>query len=399
MRRTVKVPRLHGMGATLLALAALSQAAQAQTISWCVTATGGQGGINLPGIAYGTVVLDTSNNFLTWDIAIKDLSSTQTAAHLHTDSMGGAVEVDLGGGNPLTGMAPLTAAQAADLIGGHWFVNIHSTNFPSGEISGQVDEICTATLWSVFASGAEEVPSTGSGAVATGMIHLEGANGQLSWNLVHQGLSGNHTGTHLHGPAPVGSNAGVQLNLGTGNPLTGAVTGFTFINSTQALQLLCGLWYVNYHTSNFPSGEIRGQVDDLSVDAYCSGLPNSFSEDGARLITIGDFVVANNNLEFRAHGVPPGKFGYLLIGQGTARANPPGSSGTICLGGAPIGRYRNQVLTADNNGGLGPFTPDILNVPNPLGGMVMAGQTWNFQAWFRDGATNNFTDALAVTFE
>ena len=31
---------------------------------------------------------------------------------------------------------------------------------------------------------------------------------------------------------------------------------------------------------------------------------------------------------------------------------------------------------------------------------VQPGDTWNFQAWYRDiGNTNNFTDAVAVTFE
>jgi hypothetical protein len=35
---------------------------------------------------------------------------------------------------------------------------------------------------------------------------------------------------------------------------------------------------------------------------------------------------------------------------------------------------------------------------------ILAGQTWNFQAWHRDAAAgpdgnNNFTDAVQVTFE
>ncbi|MEE8148502.1 MAG: hypothetical protein V3T24_12920, partial [Longimicrobiales bacterium] len=128
-------------------------------------------------------------------------------------------------------------------------------------------------------------------------------------------------------------------------------------------------------------------------------LANSFSIDGARFLTVGDFTAANNNLVFTATGMPPGKFGYMLVGQGTTVVQPPGSAGAICLSGGPIGRYSSQVLTADNGGGLGPFTPDILTLPNNLG-TVVAGETWNFQGWFRDaGPTSNFTDAVAVTFE
>ena len=30
---------------------------------------------------------------------------------------------------------------------------------------------------------------------------------------------------------------------------------------------------------------------------------------------------------------------------------------------------------------------------------ILAGQTWNFQAWFRDGGTSNFTDAVSIPFQ
>ena len=45
---------------------------------------------------------------------------------------------------------------------------------------------------------------------------------------------------------------------------------------------------------------------------------------------------------------------------------------------------------------------DLANTPTPMGNVsVLAGQTWNFQAWYRDnnpGPTSNFTDAVSVTF-
>ena len=52
--------------------------------------------------------------------------------------------------------------------------------------------------------------------------------------------------------------------------------------------------------------------------------------------------------------------------------------------------------------GLAPI--DNTALPTP-GGLVAAtaGQTWNFQAWYRDAvggtATSNFTDGLAVTWQ
>ena len=93
--------------AGLLALA-LTQVASAQTLKWCVTATGAEESppVNTVAVAYGIITLDTSNNFLTWDIAHKDLTGNLTGAHLHGPAMPGqnaGVQIDLGNGNPVTG--------------------------------------------------------------------------------------------------------------------------------------------------------------------------------------------------------------------------------------------------------------------------------------------------------
>lgn len=37
------------------------------------------------------------------------------------------------------GQATLTDAQAADMMAGLWYVNIHTTRYPGGEIRGQLD--------------------------------------------------------------------------------------------------------------------------------------------------------------------------------------------------------------------------------------------------------------------
>lgn len=50
----------------------------------------------------------------------------------------------------------------------------------------------------------------------------------------------------------------------------------------------------------------------------------------------------------------------------------------------------------------GPVTVDPNSLPLDHPAAVRGGQTWYFQAWFRDanpGSTSNFTDGVAVTFE
>jgi hypothetical protein len=83
--------------------------------------------------------------------------------------------------------------------------------------------------------------------------------------------------------------------------------------------------------------------------------------------------------------------------------NPGGSTGNLCLGGS-IGRYTGPGQV-QNSGALGTFSLaiDLTDMPTPTGGVpALVGQTWNFQAWFRDAIlglpTSNFTDALALTF-
>ena len=98
-----------------------------------------------------------------------------------------------------------------------------------------------------------------------------------------------------------------------------------------------------------------------------------------------------------ADQLPPNQFGYFLTSQTQGLFMPPLSSGFICLGG-DIGRFNQP-----GNIGQGPsfsIQVDLTNVPQPTGPVaVQPGETWNFQAWYRDIAgTNNFTDAVSVTF-
>ncbi|MDB5861922.1 MAG: domain containing protein, partial [Ramlibacter sp.] len=70
------------------------------------------------------------------------LTAPATAGHFHGPAgpgqNAGVVLPFANPSSPIRGEATLTAAQAADLLGGRWYANIHTTRYPGGEIRAQV---------------------------------------------------------------------------------------------------------------------------------------------------------------------------------------------------------------------------------------------------------------------
>ncbi len=80
---------------------------------------------------------------LRWKVTFTGMTGAPTMGHFHGPAAVGAnAGVALGWNNPVTsgleGSATLTAAQAADLMAGKWYANIHSAAFPGGELRGQM---------------------------------------------------------------------------------------------------------------------------------------------------------------------------------------------------------------------------------------------------------------------
>lgn len=88
-------------------------------------------------------VLNKDTNLLRWKVNYTGLSGSATAGHFHGPAEVGAnagVVLPLPGvtSTPSEGSATLTAAQAADLMAGRWYANIHTAAHPGGEVRGQM---------------------------------------------------------------------------------------------------------------------------------------------------------------------------------------------------------------------------------------------------------------------
>src|SRR5882724_8808411 len=86
---------------------------------------------------------DAASKKLSWKLTYSGLSGPATAAHFHGPAEAGknggvAVAIPNATASPAEGSATLTDAQAADLVAGKYYVNVHTAANPGGEIRGQV---------------------------------------------------------------------------------------------------------------------------------------------------------------------------------------------------------------------------------------------------------------------
>ena len=89
-----------------------------------------------------TVTFDTASKKATWQGTYSGLSGAATAGHFHGPAdpgknAGVAVPITASS-SPFQGSADLTDAQAADLLAGKWYVNVHTEAHKGGEIRGQL---------------------------------------------------------------------------------------------------------------------------------------------------------------------------------------------------------------------------------------------------------------------
>ena len=151
----------------------------------------------------------------------------------------------------------------AELLADNLYINIHTADYGSGEIRGQVVSGADGLTTTLDRSQrVPPIPVSGG----TGTFTLSADRTSLAYDIRVVGVP-NVTAAHFHNAA-AGSNGGVV------RALSGTVVDDVWISVgewsadeidqplTEALvqELLARRIYVNVHTADYGSGEVRGQV-------------------------------------------------------------------------------------------------------------------------------------------
>nr|MDQ3073810.1 CHRD domain-containing protein [Bacteroidota bacterium] len=239
--------------------------------------------------ATGAFLAEMQGDMVTVSGSFDNLSSTYTASHIHTGAPGISGPVlqalnvildadSMGGTYSYTTNKPtFGAADKTSLRNRMLYVNIHSDEYPRGEIRGQLMMEATMYFASLLSGESENPPAN---TTATGTIMSEVTGRKLVITGSFTGLSSaiNTPGSaHLH-RGMAGENGGVKIgltptiNADTKSGSFDAATNTYNITDGFVDSLLGRMVYANVHTASFPGGEIRGQMLPLANMYYTARL-------------------------------------------------------------------------------------------------------------------------------
>jgi len=110
-------------------------------------------------------------------------------------------------------------------------------------------------------SGQSQVPAVDTKGSGTAEFRYNPTTHKLSWSISYKDLSSEVMMAHIHSGA-AGANGKVVVSLTkkgsmeNPSPIKGAAT----LTEDQAKEVMSGNTYVNVHTKDHPSGEVRGQI-------------------------------------------------------------------------------------------------------------------------------------------
>ncbi len=208
-------------------------------------------------------------------------------AHIHLGMIGYDGPIQFGFSSPTSPISEtwaLTATDVDNLLAGYFYINIHSNDFPAGEIRGQFVLDPTAATLPLDQSQENSCAGTGSSATGTANVTLKPGGAELTVNVVHNvtGVTGGHV--HLGAPCIDGA---VQFGFSSA---TSPINEIWYLTQNDVINLFRDDLYVNIHSGTFPAGEIRGQIITPTAPTCCVGIRGNVDGDPGDAVDIGDLV-------------------------------------------------------------------------------------------------------------
>ena len=225
---------------------------------------------------YGYALVSTTTYDLDLVVYTEDLDDA-SAAHIHTGRIGTNGDVLVALEQSMDDMTMWMTPEGtmidedilAVLVSGGHYVNVHSPDFPSGEIRGQIltDNYALATF---ALSGVQEVPAVMTDAFGSGYALVNTDDYGLELKVVTEGVD-DATMAHIH-TGRVGMNGDVLVALEQSGSDAGTwMTPENAMIDEETFNVLAsGGHYVNVHTNDNAGGELRGQIltDDYVLATF-----------------------------------------------------------------------------------------------------------------------------------
>jgi hypothetical protein len=236
-------------------------------------------------VAAGSALLliNPTTHTILYAVNWQGLSGPATNAHFHRGASGVAgsvvhpIELQTGDSSTTGTWSGISNDDWAALLKGEIYINIHTAQHPNGEIRGQV---LMSDLYTAAISASNEVPpAAASTAEGTGYAFFDfdphTGQGVLNGAFIIGGTTGIASVAHLH-RAPRGTNGGVILPLISLDDVgEGWLANSTLFGGDTAASIRASGLYANFHTAQFPNGELRGQLipGALNLVAQAASVP------------------------------------------------------------------------------------------------------------------------------
>lgn len=224
------------------------------------------------GIGVAKLSLNPTFDTLRYYFVVSNLTGAIASTHIHNaePNADGPVVYEFPStainGNVISGMWTKTDGLNDELVNkllyGSLYIAVHTASNPGGEVRGQIIRLAREGFMTDI-DAMQAIPSSNSMGMGAGIASYDRSRNNLHYMITVDGLSGAINAAHFH-KGIKGESGGVVNELTfTNNGSFGYwnATDMPGFNNTQSITFRRNdSVYVNFHTTNFPNGEVRGQL-------------------------------------------------------------------------------------------------------------------------------------------